>query len=79
MVLVNSFNGWHEDTQIEPVVGEPSIRPFDFTKGLEYEGYGELYLNILVAATSNDIYNPTQQIRLSLLDEAGGFVLDMTV
>ena len=54
MILVNSFNEWHEDTQIEPVVGEPAIEPFNFTKGLEYVGYGELYLDILGAATSKD-------------------------
>jgi len=54
MILVNSFNEWHEDTQIEPVVGDPSSEPFNFTKGLEYEGYGELYLDILGAATSKD-------------------------
>ena len=54
MILVNSFNEWHEDTQIEPVVGYPSSQPFNFTKGLEYNGYGELYLNILGAATSKD-------------------------
>lgn len=54
MILVNSFNEWHEDTQIEPVVGNPAIEPFNFTKGLEYVGYGELYLDILKAATSKD-------------------------
>mmetsp|Transcript_3372 Transcript_3372/g.6897 ORF Transcript_3372/g.6897 Transcript_3372/m.6897 type:complete len:759 (+) Transcript_3372:141-2417(+) len=54
MILVNSFNEWHEDTQIEPVMGEASSHPYNFTKGLEYEGYGELYLDILGAATSKD-------------------------
>jgi glycoprotein endo-alpha-1,2-mannosidase len=54
MILVNSFNEWHEDTQIEPVVGEPSSEPFNFTKGVEYVGYGDLYLDILGAATSKD-------------------------
>ena len=54
MILVNSFNEWHEDTQIEPVVGNPSTQPFNFTKGLEYVGYGDLYLDILGAATSSD-------------------------
>jgi len=59
MVLVNSFNEWHEDTQIEPAV---NVGPFDatttqpdlLTGGLEYEGYGELYLDILGAATSKN-------------------------
>ncbi len=56
MILVNSFNEWHEDTQIEPVVGDPSTQPFNFTKGLEYVGYGDLYLDILGAATSSDTH-----------------------
>jgi hypothetical protein len=30
------------------------MTPFEFTKGLEYVGYGELYLDILGAATSKD-------------------------
>ncbi|KAG7354339.1 glycosyl hydrolase family 99 protein [Nitzschia inconspicua] len=54
MILVNSFNEWHEDTQVEPVVGDPASTPFVYTKGLEYVGYGELYLDILAAATSKD-------------------------
>ncbi|KAG7351245.1 glycosyl hydrolase family 99 protein [Nitzschia inconspicua] len=54
MILVNSFNEWHEDTQVEPVVGDPASTPFIYTKGLEYVGYGELYLDILAAATSKD-------------------------
>ncbi len=51
LLLVNSFNEWHEDTQIEPVVGEPTNLPLNLTNGLQYEGYGELYLNILRAET----------------------------
>jgi glycoprotein endo-alpha-1,2-mannosidase len=47
LLIVNSFNEWHEDTQIEPAVGELTTLPDDLTYGLEYEGYGELYLNIL--------------------------------
>lgn len=54
MILVNSFNEWHEDTQIEPVVGVDTTMPLNFTQGLEYVGYGELYLDILGAATSKD-------------------------
>jgi hypothetical protein len=54
MILVNSFNEWHEDTQIEPVIGKPASWPFNITKGVEYVGYGELYLDILGAATSRD-------------------------
>ena len=56
MILVNSFNEWHEDTQIEPAVSvgfaPTTTKPELLTGGLEYVGYGELYLDILGAATS---------------------------
>lgn len=45
--MVNSFNEWHEDTQIEPARGETTDLPEDITHGIEYHGYGELYLDIL--------------------------------
>jgi hypothetical protein len=54
LIVVNSFNEWHEDTQIEPAVGDPATEPFNYTQGLEYVGYGDLYLDILGAATSKD-------------------------
>lgn len=47
LIMVNSFNEWHEDTQIEPVKGQTTNLPESITQGVEYEGYGELYLNIL--------------------------------
>ena len=47
LVLVNSFNQWHEDTQIEPAVGIKASNPFTYTVGVEYEGYDERYLDIL--------------------------------
>jgi hypothetical protein len=40
--------------QLEPAVGDPAISPFNYTKGLDYVGYGELYLDILAAASSRD-------------------------
>jgi hypothetical protein len=52
LLLVNSFNEFHEDTQIEPCVGEPTTLPNNLTNGLEYEGYGELYLQILRRETT---------------------------
>jgi glycoprotein endo-alpha-1,2-mannosidase len=52
LLLVNSFNEWHEDSQIEPCVGEPTTEPFEYTNGIMYEGYGELYLDILRAGTT---------------------------
>ena len=89
MIMVNSFNEWHEDTQIEPVLeagssdyndghsdsdaafstfaeklkevlagggnseGYTTTYPELLTGGLEYVGYGNLYLDILGAATTN--------------------------
>ena len=52
LLMVTSFNEWHEDTQIEPCVGKASSLPDTLTHGLEYEGYGELYLDILRETTS---------------------------
>ena len=54
LIMVNSFNEWHEDTQIEPVVGESTVLPYDLTQGVEYQGYGELYLNILRNMTEDE-------------------------
>jgi hypothetical protein len=31
LLLVKSFNEWHEDSQIEPAVGEPTTFPLEFT------------------------------------------------
>lgn len=54
LLIVNSFNEWHEDTQIEPTVGETTTFPYNYTRGLEYSGYGTLYLDILREATIYD-------------------------
>ena len=53
MVMVNSWNEWHEDTQIEPTtVAAPtnvddSITGDTYTEGVYYEGYGLRYLDLL--------------------------------
>ena len=53
LVMVTSWNEWHEDTQIEPVTEaaptnrDDSADGNDYTHGLSYEGYGTLYLDIL--------------------------------
>ena len=52
-VLLVSFNEWHEDTQIEPTIITPPTTTDDtptgtgYTFGYQYEGYGNLYLDIL--------------------------------
>jgi hypothetical protein len=57
LLLVNSFNEWHEDTQIEPTVVTGSSSTDDspsgaeYTEGLSYEGYGNKYLDLLRAGT----------------------------
>jgi glycoprotein endo-alpha-1,2-mannosidase len=48
LMMINSFNEWHEDSQIEPTSGGSETNsPFNLTQGVEYEAYGELYLYIL--------------------------------
>ncbi len=53
LFVVTSWNEWHEDTQIEPVAVAAATSEDDsesgeaYTAGLEYEGYGMLYLDIL--------------------------------
>jgi glycoprotein endo-alpha-1,2-mannosidase len=58
LMLVNSFNEWHEDTQIEPTIGTSvdangggTQFPIILTEGVEYAAYGELYLDILREGT----------------------------
>ncbi|MEM8677744.1 MAG: DUF5010 domain-containing protein [Planctomycetota bacterium] len=67
LMLINSFNEWHEDTQIEAtgVSGftnvDDSPSGLDYTQGKFYEGYGSKYLDILRTQTggpdSYAIYN----------------------
>jgi glycoprotein endo-alpha-1,2-mannosidase len=53
IIMVTSWNEWHEDTQIEPVSIAEATNLDDsatgsaYTDGLYYEGYGMRYLGIL--------------------------------
>lgn len=59
MFLVNSWNEWHEDTQIEPVKGAPATRsPIELTNGVYYEPYDTKYVNILGEFLKGDDYGP---------------------
>jgi glycoprotein endo-alpha-1,2-mannosidase len=57
ILMINSFNEWHEDTQVEPAANAARTKVDDsgqgrFTEGHFYEGYGEKYLKILRSATA---------------------------
>ena len=60
LLMITSWNEWHEDTQIEPVVNVGQTdQPLNMTcygdqcnEGLEYKAYGELYLDILRNVTA---------------------------
>lgn len=49
IMMITSFNEYHEDTQIEPVssVSESTPWPTNLTYGLEYVAYETLYLDIV--------------------------------
>ncbi|MCG8449508.1 MAG: glycoside hydrolase family 99-like domain-containing protein [Pirellulales bacterium] len=57
LILVNSFNEWHEDTQVEATIVSPSTNTDDstagarFSEGRFYEGYGTRYLDMLRSLT----------------------------
>jgi hypothetical protein len=51
LLVVNSFNQWHEDTHIEPARSPQASTPENLTEGRTFYGYGDLYLEILRNAT----------------------------
>jgi glycoprotein endo-alpha-1,2-mannosidase len=82
LILVNSFNEWHEDTQIEPTIISPATNTDDtptgrdFTAGYDYEGYGNLYLDILREKTLPEIpgdFNRDGRVDVVDLNGAGGW------
>jgi MYXO-CTERM domain-containing protein len=57
IMMVSTFNEWHEDTAIEPtILAAPTINDDSgrrtFTQDYSYTGYGNLYLDLLRAATT---------------------------
>lgn len=65
MLMVSTFNEWHEDTAIEPTILAAKTSSDDsgsnaYTQGYSYTGYGDLYLNLL---------------RQTTVPEPGGFLL----
>ena len=59
-LMVNSWNEWHEDTQIEPISGGAVTNVDDsesgnhYTQDVQYEAYGTRYLDILRAQTARE-------------------------
>ena len=56
MLMVSTFNEWHEDTQIEPTItanptSVDSSGQRTYAQGYSYPGYGSLYLDLLHSAT----------------------------
>jgi len=65
ILMVSTFNEWHEDTAIEPtIVAAPTTNDdtgtHALTQGYSYTGYGNLYLD---------------QLRLATVPETSTFVL----
>lgn len=56
IMMITSFNEYHEDTQIEPVSSssESTTWPTNVTYGLEYVAYGTLYLDLVKNITQDN-------------------------
>eukprot|EP00521_Asterionellopsis_glacialis_P007139 CAMPEP_0195288742 /NCGR_PEP_ID=MMETSP0707-20130614/5283_1 /TAXON_ID=33640 /ORGANISM="Asterionellopsis glacialis, Strain CCMP134" /LENGTH=665 /DNA_ID=CAMNT_0040348643 /DNA_START=154 /DNA_END=2151 /DNA_ORIENTATION=+ len=61
IIMVNSFNEWHEDTQIEPVISYingtavefvTTSQPEIYTQGYNYTAYGNLFMEMVRLATT---------------------------
>lgn len=84
LIMVNSLNEWHEDTQIEPCYGvdkngTDTSNPTDLTYSLEYKGYGGLYLKMLKEET--EAWKPSMVVPPAVLSAkasvpAKGFLED---
>jgi hypothetical protein len=61
IMMITSWNEWHEDTQIEPVIDAlVTAEPFKYTLGLKTPSYGFDLLNIL--KDFNTTYTQPQQL-----------------
>jgi len=68
ILMVTSFNEWHEDTQIEPTSGlgtstskDVSASGIEYTQGYVYTDYGGLYLDILRQETAGPVQQAIEQ------------------
>ncbi|MHC4499098.1 MAG: right-handed parallel beta-helix repeat-containing protein, partial [Planctomycetota bacterium] len=79
MLMITSFNEWHEDTQIEATRGTAGTTNLDnsgskryYTQGYYYSDYGYLYLDMLYEET---LGQPSVQARIAAAHDGDTVVL----